>query len=211
MKKYPGAKPPDTKSLKTLEAAAEKCRGCDLYKNATQVVFGDGSAKAQVLIVGEQPGDKEDQQGLPFVGPAGELLRHCLEEAGLSSKDIYLTNAVKHFKWIATPGKARLHQKPNRAEMNACRPWLEKQTEAIKPKIIVALGATAAQSVLGRAVAITKERGAILPESTLGKPVVISWHPSAILRSIDREDSAQKRAQLVKDLKLAAKFLKLKD
>ncbi|UOF02176.1 UdgX family uracil-DNA binding protein [Bdellovibrio reynosensis] len=200
------ANPPDTTSLKKLAQAAQECTGCDLYKNASQAVFGQGSKKAKIMIVGEQPGDKEDLAGLPFVGPAGELLRHCITEAGLSIDDIYLTNAVKHFKWKPA-GKVRLHQKPSLTEIRACHPWLEKEMEAIKPKIIIALGATAATSVLGRVPKISTERGKVIQDDKTGDMIIISWHPSAILRGYDLEDSDLKRAQLIADLKLAKKKL----
>jgi len=158
------------------------------------------------MIVGEQPGDKEDLQGLPFVGPAGELFRRCIEEAGIDIDDIYLTNAVKHFKWKPA-GKARLHQKPSLTEIRACHPWLEAEMNAIKPKVIIALGATGATSVLGRVPKITAERGKVISGEEAADMIIISWHPSAILRGYDTEDAALKRKQLVADLKLAKKSL----
>lgn len=194
------------KKIKSLENAAERCTNCDLYKYATQVVFGIGATNAKIMIVGEQPGNAEDLAGLPFVGPAGGVLKHCLEEAEISENEIYLTNAVKHFKHHTEgTGKRRLHDKPNAAEIKACHPWLEKELDVIKPKIIVALGLTAAKSVLNRAVVISKERGQTLDELESGAKVIISWHPSAILRSISREQSAKMRDELIKDLKLAEK------
>ncbi|WP_413570517.1 UdgX family uracil-DNA binding protein [Bdellovibrio sp. HCB117] len=206
LKKFKQAQPPDSTNLKSLAAAAATCTGCDLYKNATQTVFGKGKKKARILLVGEQPGDKEDLAGLPFVGPAGELLKHCIEQAGLTMDEIYLTNAVKHFKWRPA-GKVRLHQKPSMGQIKACRPWLEKEVESVKPKVIVALGATAATSVLQRVPRIGSERGKAIKDIELADYIILSWHPSAILRSIDREDAEVKRADLVSDLKLAKKLL----
>lgn len=210
MAKKPSLPPlPPTRSLKATEKLAESCQRCPLYKRATQTVFGAGPAKARLMIVGEQPGHHEDLQGLPFVGPAGELLRHCLEQSGLSLEDIYLTNAVKHFKWSPAPsGKRRLHEKPHRAEIRACRPWLERQIALIKPRVVLALGLTAAESVLERSVRLTSERGKKIQDSPVAEYVLISWHPSAILRSPDREAADQKRQEPIKDLKLAATILK---
>ncbi|MBO9666044.1 MAG: UdgX family uracil-DNA binding protein [Bdellovibrio sp.] len=194
------------KKIKAIEVAAERCRNCDLYRHATQVVFGSGNTSAKIMIVGEQPGNAEDLAGVPFVGPAGGVLKHCLEEAGIREDEVYLTNAVKHFKHhISGGGKRRLHDRPNAAEVKACHPWLEKELAVVRPKIIVALGLTAARSVLGRTLVISKERGEILDELEGGARVIISWHPSAILRSISREQSAKMRQELVKDLKLAKK------
>src|SRR5688572_7300901 len=152
---------PETFSLPKLESASKTCRGCPLYKTATQTVFGEGPSSASIMLVGEQPGDQEDVQGKPFVGPAGKILNQVLEEAEIPRVDVYVTNAVKHFKWIASPGGStrRLHQRPKKAEILACRPWLEAEIEAVKPCLIVCLGATAAQSLLGSAFRITTQRG----------------------------------------------------
>src|SRR6187549_1286374 len=152
---------PDSTSLKTLEAAAEKCRGCDLYKAATQVVFGAGPKRARIVLVGEQPGDQEDRQGEPFVGPAGALLDKALADAGIPRADVYVTNAVKHFKWEPR-GKRRIHKKPRMSEMKACRPWLEAEIRAVKPRVIVLLGATAAQSIMGSQFKLLQNRGKLL-------------------------------------------------
>lgn len=201
------ANPPDTANLKKLAQAAQECQGCDLYKNATQAVFGEGPKHSEVMLVGEQPGDKEDLAGLPFVGPAGELLRHCLAAAGLDPDEVYMTNAVKHFKWKRS-GKVRLHQKPTITQIRACRPWLEAEAKVLKPKVIVALGSTAATSVLGKTPRITSERGKPIQGLLMAEHVVISWHPSAILRSIDRADADKKREELIADLKVVADLLK---
>src|SRR5688500_3213028 len=156
---------PGRRNLTALRAAARECEGCPLYANATQTVFGAGPAKARVVLIGEQPGDAEDEQGLPFVGPAGKLLDRVLDEVGIDRDDVYVTNAVKHFKW--TPrGKRRLHAKPNSREIQACHPWLQAELQAIKPPIVVALGATAAQALLGKAFRITRQRG---------RPVESEW------------------------------------
>src|SRR5258706_15420900 len=153
---------PKPTSLKTLSAASHECRGCDLYKTATQVVFGAGPGKARVMFVGEQPGDQEDRQGAPFVGPAGAMLDKALEEAGIRRSDVYLTNAVKHFKWEPR-GKRRIHKKPRMSEIKACRPWLEAELRAIKPRIVVCLGAVAAQSIMGSQFKLMQNRGKLLP------------------------------------------------
>ena len=196
---------PETKTLDELRMAALSCRSCPLAEIGSQVVFGHGAIDATLMIVGEQPGDQEDVQGLPFVGPAGEVLNRCLAYAGIDRNKVYLTNAVKHFKWKRS-GKTRLHQKPSGAEMHACRPWLEAEIEKIKPKVILALGATAATSVLGRLPKISDERGKSQISSTYNCNVIISWHPSAILRSLDDRDRALKEKQLSADLSLAAQI-----
>ncbi len=177
---------PDKRNLKSLAAAAEHCRGCDLYKNATQTVFGLGPANAKVVFVGEQPGDQEDLAGEPFVGPAGKLLDRVLDEVGIDRSQVYVTNAVKHFKW--TPrGKRRMHAKPSSREMAACRPWLEAEFEAIHPQMLVCLGATAAQSLLGRTFKLTQRRGEVF-ESEWAPWTLATYHPSAILRTLDSDD-----------------------
>ena len=196
--------PPD-RSLENLRAAAKSCRGCDIYKNATQTVFGEGPQEASVIFVGEQPGDYEDRSGHPFVGPAGRMFDKALAEARLPREQVYVTNAVKHFKW--TPrGKRRLHGKPNSREIFACRPWLEAELETIKPEILVLLGATAAQSLMGLQFRITKQRGE--PMETDWAPwTLATYHPSALLRSIDQPGGEQLRADFLSDLRLVAKKL----
>jgi DNA polymerase len=189
--------------LSTLRKAAAGCTNCPLYRNATQTVFGEGPERALVMLVGEQPGDQEDKQGHPFVGPAGRILDEALADAGIPRDLTYVTNAVKHFKWKAR-GKRRIHDKPNWSEVAACRPWLEGEAAAVKPKAIVALGATAARAVTGRTVAITRERGQPL-ESDLAPVVVATFHPSAVLRAQDRRDELQ--AALTEDLRIVAKHL----
>jgi uracil-DNA glycosylase len=197
---------PKTTSVRALTAAAHECRGCDLYKTATQVVFGAGPRTARVMLVGEQPGDQEDRQGEPFVGPAGALLDKALEEAGIPRDEVYVTNAVKHFKWEPR-GKRRIHKKPRASEVKACRPWLEAELRAIKPAVVVCLGATAAQSVLGPQFKLMQHRGQMLP-STLAERVVATVHPSAVLRAPDSEGRRAAYAMLVDDLKVVAKSLR---
>src|SRR4051794_24725734 len=196
---------PDTRNLPKLRQAAAGCRACDLWKTGTQTVFGAGAASAQILFVGEQPGDKEDLAGKPFVGPAGRVLDEGLEAAGIDRKLAYVTNAVKHFKWEAR-GKRRIHQKPNWSEMAACRPWLDAELEAVKPRVLVALGATAAQSLFGRQFRVTKERGRAI-ESQLAPHVVATVHPSSILRQRTDEERRQAMAEFVADLQVVAKLL----
>ena len=197
---------PPTTSLRTLATAAHECRGCDLYKHATQVVFGAGPRQAQVMFVGEQPGDQEDRQGEPFVGPAGALLDQALEDAGILRGEVYVTNAVKHFKWEPR-GKRRIHKKPRASEIKACRPWLEAELRAVKPAVIVCLGATAAQSVLGSSFKLMQQRGQVLP-STLGPAALATIHPSAVLRAPDSEGRRAAYDMLVSDLKVAAKAMR---
>jgi uracil-DNA glycosylase len=187
----------------SLRAAAKDCRGCDLYQQATQVVFGEGYAHATMFLVGEQPGDREDLQGKPFVGPAGQLLDKCLESAGVDRGKVYITNAVKHFKWEPR-GRIRLHQKPNSLEIAACRPWLEKEIDAVRPGIIVCLGATAAQDLLGSSFRLTKHRSEVFPTSN--GPVTATIHPSAILRMPEPDAKEAEIASLVKDLRVAAAY-----
>ena len=196
---------PKTTSLRALSAAAHECRGCDLYRTATQVVFGAGPRTAHVMFVGEQPGDQEDRQGAPFVGPAGALLDKALEEAGIPRNEVYVTNAVKHFKWEPR-GKRRIHKKPRMSEIKACRPWLEAEVRAIKPVVVICLGASAAQSVLGPQFKLMQHRGEVLP-STLAEHVVATIHPSAVLRAPDSEGRRAAFAMLVEDLRVAAKML----
>jgi uracil-DNA glycosylase family protein len=195
---------PSRHDLATLSKAAEECRGCDLYQRATQVVFGDGPTHAAIFIVGEQPGDREDQQGKPFVGPAGQLLDKCLEAAGIDRSMVYVTNAVKHFKWEPR-GKIRLHKKPNSLEIAACRPWLEKEIAAVHAQLIVCLGATAAQDLLGPQFRLTKHRGEVFPTSN--GPVTATVHPSAILRMPEPAAKQAEIASLVSDLRFAAEYV----
>jgi uracil-DNA glycosylase family protein len=189
-------------SLADLRELARGCRACELWRHATQTVFGDGPARAKVLIVGEQPGNSEDLEGAPFVGPAGRMLDRALLEAGIDREAVYVTNVVKHFKWRRAPsGKRRIHQKPDRAEVEACRPWLEAEVARIRPELIVCLGATAAQALLGRAFRVTRDHGQVF-ESDLG-PAVATIHPSAILRAPDDvRDEAY--AGFVEDLRAVA-------
>jgi uracil-DNA glycosylase family protein len=195
---------PARHDLRTLKEAATHCQGCDLYRQATQVVFGEGRAHAALFLVGEQPGDREDQQGRPFVGPAGQLLDKCLESAGIDRHDVYVTNAVKHFKWEPR-GKIRLHKKPDSLEIAACRPWLEAEIDAVQPQIIVCLGATAAQDLLGPQFRLTKHRGEVFP--TKYGPVTATIHPSAILRMPEPEAREAEIASLITDLKRAAQHV----
>jgi DNA polymerase len=197
---------PGHHDLETLRAAVQECRGCQLYANATQAVFGEGSGQAAVMLVGEQPGDKEDLAGRPFVGPAGQLLDEALEEAGIDRGSAYVTNAVKHFKWQAK-GKRRIHQKPSWSEQTSCRPWLDAEIEAVKPRVIVALGATAGQSLLGREFRVTKQRGEPIAFAPLAEHVVATIHPSAILRQRDEELRRGERESFVRDLRVVAALL----
>ncbi|MFD4194447.1 MULTISPECIES: UdgX family uracil-DNA binding protein [Amycolatopsis] len=194
---------PDSRSLDRLRSAALGCQGCDLYRDATQTVFGDGPAPAKVMMLGEQPGDREDVAGEPFVGPAGRLLDRALEEAGVDRSQVYVTNAVKHFKFVrAERGKQRIHKKPSRGEIVACRPWLVAELEAVQPSVVVLLGATAASSLMGPSFRVTAHRGELLPapEEFSGRPerVLATVHPSSVLRAPDRDEAF---AALVKDLR----------
>ena len=204
----PSAAPfvPATHNLKVLRAAAPACRGCDLYQYATQVVFGEGPPDSKVVMVGEQPGDEEDQKGHPFVGPSGRLLSKAMLEAGLDREKIYVTNAVKHFKFVAR-GKRRIHAKPNSIEIAACRPWLEAELDSIEPELVVCLGATAAQSLMGSAFRIIANRGKFFPYSG-AKELVATVHPSAILRVPERYE--EEYDLFVRDLrKIAARAREL--
>ncbi len=193
------------RTLEKVRAEARGCTRCPLYKIGTQTVFGEGSVKARVMMIGEQPGDQEDLAGRPFVGPAGKLLDRALVEAGIERDDVYVTNAVKHFKWKPA-GKRRLHQKPNAREIAACRVWLDTELDLLQPELVVALGATAAQALMGRSFRVTQQHGEVL-ETSFGKRLVATVHPSSILRtpSADR-DAAY--AGLVADLKVVARALK---
>jgi uracil-DNA glycosylase family protein len=195
---------PDKRTLTALREAAAGCRACPLWENATQTVFGEGRAKAEVMFVGEQPGDQEDKAGKPFVGPAGRPFDRALEEAGIDRGATYVTNAVKHFKWQPR-GKRRIHQKPSWSELAACRPWLDAELEAVAPRALVLLGATAAQSLLGRQFRVTRRRGELL-DSELAEIVVATVHPSSILRA-QNGDREREFAALVDDLRVVASAL----
>jgi uracil-DNA glycosylase family protein len=193
---------PPRLSLPALARAAQACTACDLYKRATQAVMGEGRPSARLVLVGEQPGDKEDLAGRPFVGPAGALLDAALAEAGIARGDAFVTNAVKHFKWEAR-GKRRIHQKPSAGEVQACRPWLEAELELVRPEGIVCLGATAAQALLGASFRLTKHHGEFFP-TRYGPWATATLHPSAVLRAPDEEKRRAARAQLVADLRRVA-------
>ena len=201
---YPTAQPflPDKLTLTALREAVQHCEGCPLYANATQAVFGEGLLRAEVMLVGEQPGDQEDKAGAPFVGPAGRLLDQALAEAGVDRKKTYVTNAVKHFKWKPR-GTRRIHDKPSWTEQVACRPWLEAELAVIKPRALVLLGATAAQACLGKDFRLTRHRGEAL-DSDLADLVTATIHPSAVLRGEDRDELF---AGLVDDLRLVSTFV----
>lgn len=196
----------ESRSLRALADAVQDCRGCPLWADATQAVFGRGPRKAELMLVGEQPGDKEDLEGEPFVGPAGRELRAALELAGIDPGDAYLTNAVKHFKWRPR-GKRRLHQTPRAGEIEACKPWLGAELEAVRPRAVLALGATAARSLFGTKVKVTKDRGRLL-ESDLAPVAAVTIHPSAILRLRDHEEREEARGELVADLRFVAETMK---
>jgi DNA polymerase len=195
---------PEQLTLPALREAAAGCRGCHLWQVGTRTVFGEGAEHAETMFVGEQPGDQEDRAGKPFVGPAGRVFDEALAEAGIDRDAVYVTNAVKHFKWQAR-GKRRIHQKPNWTEMTACRPWLEAELEVVKPRVLVLLGATAAQTLLGREFRVTQHRGELIP-SELAEAVTATVHPSSILRG-DPEERDANFAAFVNDLKLVAKLL----
>src|SRR5881296_4210286 len=195
------AKPPDSSSLSTVREAARNCTACHLYKRATQTVFGEGPKKAPMMLVGEQPGDYEDVAGKPFVGPAGKIMDRALEEAGIDRSQVYVTNAVKHFKW-ETRGKRRIHQKPNSREIAACRPWLEAEVRIVKPKLVVAMGATAAQTIFGPTFRVTRERGKVL-SSKLAPRVLATVHPSSLLRQPDEASREREYKRFVSDLRAA--------
>jgi uracil-DNA glycosylase len=194
------------KSLSSLREEAAHCRACDLWQHATQTVFGEGSVQAQIMLVGEQPGDKEDLSGHPFVGPAGMMLDRALEEAGVDLKKTYVTNAVKHFKFVPR-GKIRLHQKPTTPEIKACRQWYERDLVLLKPDLVVALGATAAQCVFSKATPVNKNRGRVV-DSPDGVKVMITVHPSYLLRLPDEDAKVREYARFVDDLKIAAAWIR---
>lgn len=198
---------PDARSVDDLKAAAPACRGCELWEPATQVVFSAGSASARLALVGEQPGDEEDRRGVPFIGPAGRLLQKALDEAGIDRSDIYVTNAVKHFRFTqAGPGRRRIHKTPDLGNLVACRPWLTAELRVVDPQIVVCLGATAVKSLLGNDVKVLRDRGSVLErETTLGmRRFLVTVHPSSVLRADDRDTAY---AALVDDLRVAAELL----
>ena len=197
---------PKRHTLESLRAAARSCKGCDLYKNATQTVFGEGPKDASVMLVGEQPGEMEDRQGHPFVGPAGRLLDKALAEARIPRDEVYITNAVKHFKWIQR-GKRRVHQKPSIRQVVACKSWLEAEIEVVHPKVIVCLGATAALSMVGRTVRITQERGKFF-DTDSGAAVLITIHPSSIYRLREKDEQENEYRRFVAEMKLVARKLR---
>jgi uracil-DNA glycosylase family protein len=204
---------PDDRALPVLQEAVQHCRGCDLYKNATQAVFGEleTGAKAKkpkvlIMMIGEQPGDQEDKQGRPFVGPAGKLLDRCLEEVGIDRRKVYVTNTVKHFRWEPR-GKLRIHKKPSMKEIHACRPWLEAELEAVRPELIICLGATAAQSLLGSGFKITQSHGKVQQADGF-PPIFATLHPSAILRARTNEDRERDTKIFLDDPRQSIDFLK---
>jgi uracil-DNA glycosylase len=211
-----GATPfvPEERTLAVLREAVQKCHGCDLYRNATQAVFGELEAgtkstkpKVAIMMIGEQPGDQEDKQGRPFVGPAGRLLDKCLEEADIDRRKVYVTNTVKHFKWEPR-GKLRIHKKPSMKEIHACRPWLKAELETVRPKLIVCLGAVASQSLLGSGFKITQSHGQVQQAEGF-PPIIATLHPSAILRAQTDEDRHRQMKTLVDDLRQVAAHLSM--
>jgi DNA polymerase len=196
---------PDDRSLDALKEAAARCRACDLWEKGTQTVFGEGPPQARVVMVGEQPGDQEDRVGRPFVGPAGQILDQALEAAGIDRSVVYVTNVVKHFKWEPR-GKRRLHQRPDREEVKACLPWFEAEIAAVQPRVIVCLGATAAQALLGSDFRVTRQRGQMLA-STLGPPIMATVHPSSILRAADEPSRRLAMDQFIADLRLIREYI----
>ena len=204
---YPTAQPfiPEKPTLPKLREAVQGCRGCDLYEGATQAVLGEGPKKAKVMFVGEQPGDREDREGRPFVGPAGHLFDRALEDAGIDRREVYLTNVVKHFKHTMR-GKRRIHQRPNAEEIRACRPWLDAELAQVKPQLLVCLGAVAATALLGSKFKVTQQRGQLI-ESDLAPKVTATVHPSSILRAPDDDARRQGYADFVRDLKIVATAL----
>jgi uracil-DNA glycosylase family protein len=197
---------PPRPSLAKLRSAAADCRACPLWRSGTQTVFGQGSQSARMMLVGEQPGDREDLTGEPFVGPAGAVLDRALEEAGIDRGDTYVTNVVKHFKWRQGRGKRRLHQRPNSEEIAACRPWLESELGLVQPRVVVCLGATAAKALLGSTVRVTRDRGRFL-EADFAPLATVTVHPSSILRIQEDDERSQARAELARDLRRVAKRL----
>lgn len=207
---FPSAIPflPARLSIPKLRTAAAKCKGCDLWQRATQTVFGEGSARARIMLIGEQPGDKEDIAGHPFVGPAGKMLNEALAAAGIDRRDVYLTNTVKHFSWTpAVRGKRRIHKQPRYSEIRACRPWLEAEIAVTQPHVIVCLGATAAQALFGADFSVMRRRGQFVP-SSLAPRVIATVHPSSILRAPDERSRQEQKAALIRDLAIVAREMK---
>ena len=204
---FEGAQPffPARRSLRVLREASRRCQGCDLYLHATQTVFGEGAASARIVFVGEQPGNDEDLQGRPFVGPAGRILNRAIEEAGLDRSEVYVTNVVKHFRFEER-GKRRIHKKPTTSEVTACEPWLEAEVALVKPQIIVCLGATAAQALLGNQFRLTQQRGTPIAHPW-AEHVVATVHPSSILRAPDADRRHAEYARLVADFKVVRSLL----
>ena len=199
---------PTSRALPVLEKASKSCRGCELWKKGTQTVFGEGASRAEVMLVGEQPGDKEDLSGKPFVGPAGALLDKALVAAGIDREKVYVTNAVKHFNWEPR-GKRRIHKKPNAMHIAACRPWLDAEIEAVKPRVVVCLGATAAQALLGRTFKVTRRRGELI-SSNIAPYLLATVHPSSILRAPDEESRHEEMARFIDDLRNVSHALEKK-
>lgn len=197
---------PDRLSLRTLRDAAAGCTACHLYKLGTQTVFGEGAKQARVLLIGEQPGDQEDLAGRPFVGPAGKLLDRALEAAGIDREQAYVTNIVKHFKWEPR-GKRRIHKKPNAMEIAACRPWFDAEVRVLKPEVIVCLGATAAQALLGKNFKVTQRRGEVIRDLELAPAVIATVHPSSILRASDEESRHAEMERFTNDLRQVATLI----
>jgi uracil-DNA glycosylase len=197
---------PEDKTLDSLRDAASRCAACDLYRTGTQTVFGEGPRRADVMFIGEQPGDYEDREGHPFVGPAGRVLDDALSEVGIDRAQVYVTNVVKHFKWEAR-GKRRIHSKPNAREIRACRPWLESELEVVRPRVIVVLGATAAQALLGPKFRVTQQRGVALENTALAPYVVATVHPASILRAPDDETRGREGRAFVNDLRAVRALL----
>ncbi len=199
---------PETLNLPNLQVAAKTCKACDLWKNATQTVFGEGPAKARVMFIGEQPGDSEDRAGQPFIGPAGHLLDAVLQEVGIDRSEVYVTNVVKHFKWEAAQrGKRRIHKKPRQSEIEACRPWLDAELKVVKPEVVVCLGASAAQALLGKQFRVTRDRGKLTP-SDFAPSLMATTHPASILRAPDPNQREQQRVAFVRDMKKVADLLR---
>ncbi|HET9488452.1 MAG TPA: UdgX family uracil-DNA binding protein [Methylomirabilota bacterium] len=196
---------PDDPTLPRLRAASARCTGCELYRRATQTVFGEGTPPARVMLVGEQPGHEEDLSGRPFVGPAGRLLDEALAESGIDRAQVYVTNVVKHFKWEPR-GKRRIHAKPSAGEITACRPWLDAEIAVVQPRVIVCLGATAAQALLGRQFRVSRDRGQFV-SSPLAPRVLATVHPSAVLRAPDDETRRRERQRFITDLRAVARAL----
>ena len=201
---------PANRPLDELRRAARACHACDLWKHATQTVFGEGTSKATVMLVGEQPGDQEDRHGRPFVGPAGKLLDHALEQAGIDRSEVYVTNVVKHFKWSpGERGKRRIHKKPRASEIQACRPWLYAELEDVRPDVLVCLGASAAQALLAKDFRVTRDRGKLI-ESPLAPHVIATVHPSSILRAPDDKARQAQMNAFIDDLRQVARIIKKK-